>query len=93
MTPEEIIEIANHPSTQKFDFGSPELDAWTKKHYCLHTGRCIAYSDWYVVHHSSWNPTQTRPFKVLSRWLMSSCVPISHDIPQVEDAHALALSS
>lgn len=82
MTSERILELANHPDVPKFEFGGPELAAWTQK-YQRSSG-----SPWYVVIHRSWNPL-VRDFKVLSRWTYDAIVPVSYDVPQASRYRAL----
>ena len=79
MTPEEIIAIADDPSTPVFTFGSPELIAWNKKHRS--SGFCCDDSGWYVVLHRTPHIPCSSSFRVLSRWFYGSYAPRALDVP------------
>lgn len=81
MTPERILELANHPETPKFDFGTELLDTFRRKHFDAHAGQCHTDSGWYVVRHRSLNPAQRPDHRVLSCWTYGKRVPLSHDVP------------
>ena len=72
MTPEQILVIANEPTTPSFAFGSQELADWNAKH--CHRGECHSHSGWYVVVHQSFNPRQPT-FRVLSLWAWGNRMP------------------
>lgn len=78
MTPEQILVIANAPTTPTFAFGSQELSDWNEQH--CHAGKCHTHSGWYVVVHRSFNPRQPT-FRVLSLWCWDNHLPITHDVP------------
>jgi len=80
MTPEEVLEIAEAPSTPIFTFGSDELDQWNRQHRDRHTGQCIKDSGYYVILHISLYPQYHPSFRVLSRWNWGHYAPQSWDV-------------
>lgn len=85
MTPEQILVIANDPSTPRFTFGSQELTDWNALH--CHRGECHSHSGWYVVEHHSLNPF-LRSFRVLSLWVWGQRTPHAYDVPTESAAAA-----
>jgi hypothetical protein len=72
----DILQIANAPSTPHFYFGSEQLDEWNAQH--LYQGKAHAFSNWYVVIHTS---NHGPDFRVLSCWRFGQCTPHCHDVP------------
>lgn len=81
LTDEEILAIANRPSTPVFTFGSPELAEWNNKHRGGNSG-------WYVVLHLTPHIPESRGFRVLCCWFYGNGVPRSIDVPQTIRAAA-----
>ncbi|MEX6780511.1 hypothetical protein [Pseudomonas aeruginosa] len=75
LTDEEVLAIANRPSTPVFTFGSPELAEWNKQ-------QRGGYSGWYVVLHLTPHIPNSPSFRVLSCWYYGNGVPLSIDVPQ-----------
>lgn len=86
LTDEEVLAIANRPSTPVFTFGSTELDEWNKTH--RGAGYCYNDSGWYVVLHLTPHIPGSASFRVLSRWFYGSYAPRSLDVPQAIPAAA-----
>lgn len=84
MNAEEIIAIANNPSTPVFRFGSSALAEWNKEHCC--NGYCHTDSGWYVVLHTSPHNPDSPSFRVLSRWWYGSRSPQGVDVPTQQAA-------
>ena len=83
MTPNEVMQIANAPSTPKFYFGSAQLAKWNAQH--LHQGRAHCYSGLYVVIHRSQHGPD---FRVLSCWSYGQNTPHCHDVPASQTSAA-----
>lgn len=76
-----IRAIVADRNTRQFDFGSKELEAWTRAHRNEATGVCHTPSSFYVVRHRSYHPGRPA-HRVLSRWEYGRVVPHSIDVPQ-----------
>ncbi len=81
LSEETIRAIVADRNTRHFDFGSKELEAWTRTHRNEHTGICYCTSSFYVVRHRSYDQ-QCPEHRVLSRWEYGRVVPTSFDVPQ-----------
>mgnify|MGYP003385558870 CR=1 FL=1 len=77
----DILALANLPTTPRFEFGSPELEKWTREHRDPNTCLCHNPSGWYVVVHRSPARGHLKDHLVLSRWNFLQVVPTSHDVP------------
>lgn len=79
MTADEILDIANNPSTPVFHFGSRALLDWNQEH--CRNGYCHTDSGWYVVLHTTPHKPAIPGFRVLSRWWYGSRSPKGIDVP------------
>ena len=80
MSPADVLEIADHPETPSFLFGSEALADWNRGHRNPHTGECVRNSGFYVVIHPSLAPGVLPSFRVLSAWRTWQRLPDAWDI-------------